>query len=108
MELLLPSGPEPEPESEKVAPPSVPPGEKKPSPRYTVQVAAIPVGNRDKAEQYLKRHNALTPELLVSEDQKYLRVIVGDFPDRRSALEKRDELRKRKEFSDCFVRVRYR
>ena len=51
MELLLPSGPEPEPESEKVAPPSVPPGEKKPSPRYTVQVAAIPVGNRDKAEQ---------------------------------------------------------
>ena len=76
---------------------------------YSVQIVAFSAGERLAAEQYKARLEAntdLEADLVTSEDGKYVRVLVGRYPDKASAAKARDELRKRKGFADCFVRRR--
>ncbi|HOJ32291.1 MAG TPA: SPOR domain-containing protein [Candidatus Hydrogenedentes bacterium] len=71
---------------------------------YAIQVAAIPSSRRREAEEYIKKLNDLNPYIRESEDKKFLRVLVGEYPDRQTAEKKMLELKKKKEFSGCFIR----
>ena len=76
---------------------------------YVIQVASFSSSNRAQAEDARRRlsaHANLTAELVTSEDGKYVRVIVGNYPDLKTAEKARDALRERKGFADCFVRRR--
>ncbi len=75
-----------------------------PTSGYAVQIAAIPSSRKQEAEQYLKKIAHLNPYIKASEDNKFLRVLVGNFPDKASAEQKCSELKKTKEFAGCFVR----
>jgi len=86
--------------------PSAPPAGKG---AYVIQVASFSSGNRAQAEDARRRlsaHANLTAELVTSEDGKYVRVIVGNYADLKTAEKARDALRERKGFADCFVRRR--
>jgi len=75
---------------------------------FGVQVAAFSGPNRQGlAEGYKERledNSELKAVLLASEDGQYVRVVVGGYPDRQTAVQVRDELRQRAGFRDCFVR----
>jgi len=76
---------------------------------YVIQLASFSSSNRAKAEDARRRlsaHANLTAELVTSEDGKYVRIIVGNYPDLKTAEKARDALRERKGFADCFVRRR--
>lgn len=76
---------------------------------YVIQVASFSSSNLAQAQDARRRlsaHANLTAELVTSEDGKYVRVIVGNYPDLQTAEKARDALRERKGFADCFVRRR--
>jgi len=78
-------------------------------PAYVIQVMSFSASNRKKAEAYaqeLKAKQGLTPELVLSEDGQYVRVVVGNYPDQEAARAAWGELRKRPGFSECFVKRR--
>ncbi|HOS03022.1 MAG TPA: SPOR domain-containing protein [Candidatus Hydrogenedentes bacterium] len=117
----------------KAQPPasSIPSTEKKPSPalpapatapapsastgsarsgkRFTVQVVAYDVKNREQAENYkklLEANSDLRAEIVPSEDGKYMRVFIGDYATREEANKARQDLQKRAGFKECFVKER--
>lgn len=74
---------------------------------YTVQVFSVKAKNRSNADEYvslLKQNSGVTAEVVKSKDGKHYNVIIGRFPDRKAAEEKRDELKKKAGFADCIVR----
>ena len=100
-------GKTPPPASTTLPKPSAPPPAGKGA--YVIQVASFSSSNRGQAEDARRRlsaHANLTAELVTSEDGKYVRVIVGNYPDLKTAEKARDALRERKGFADCFVRRR--
>jgi len=75
-------------------------------PFYSIQLIAFSKANRAKAEAYAKevRENAgLDVELESSTDGEYIRVFVGRYADRESALKACRELQKQERFSKIFV-----
>ncbi len=73
---------------------------------FTVQIAAIPVAKRGEAEDFIRRHKDVAPEIKESPDGKWLRIVVGSFQNREAATAKRDELKKLgPDFSACWVRT---
>lgn len=78
-------------------------------PNYGVQLRSFGAENRQQAEAFqrqLSTQHGINADLVASPDGKYLRAIVGSFPDRESADASRVELSKNKEFADAFVQVR--
>lgn len=77
---------------------------------YAIQVASFSGAKRkENAEQYRKRltsNAGLESDLLPSEDGKMLRVLVGAYPDKATAVKACGELKKRAGFSDSFVKRR--
>ena len=71
-------------------------------------MASFAGAGREKAAEEHKRRleagNELKVLLVPSEDGKYLRAIVGPYPDRQAADTVCKELRKRTGFEDCFVK----
>lgn len=75
-------------------------------PAFAIQVAAFKTHNRAKAEQYKQRLEAnsdLKVQVVLYEDNKWVRVLLGDYPDRKSAENARAQLKKRPGFADCWV-----
>jgi hypothetical protein len=96
------------------APPPSPPatpdgvGTSAPTGGFGIQVASFGVTNVGKAEEYRKQAAAdtgLPARIVTSEDGKHLRVLVGTYATKEAARKACDELRKRKEFADCYVQV---
>ena len=78
-------------------------------PNYGVQLRSFGAENRRQAEAFqleLSSQHGIKADLVASPDGKYLRAIVGSYPDRDSADASRIELSKIKEFADAFVQVR--
>lgn len=77
---------------------------------YSIQVASFSGAHKEQlAADFKKRLEAqgeFKSELVLSEDGKYLRVVVGSYPDRETARAACGELRKRPGFADCFVKQR--
>lgn len=76
---------------------------------YTVQLAALSSSTREQQALRLKKElesKGMQPELLVTKGGARICVVVGSYPDRKTAQDACNELRKNKEFSDCFVRTR--
>jgi len=75
---------------------------------FGVQVASFAGPNREQAAQdyklRLEASSDLKAMLMPSEDGRYLRVVVGGYPDRKTAERVCKELRKQAEFTDCFVK----
>ncbi len=75
---------------------------------FGVQVASFSGSKREKSAADYKRRLEANSDLKAilshSEDDKYVRVIVGGYPDRETAEKVCKELRKRAGFSDCFVK----
>jgi len=77
--------------------------------KFVIQVASLAGADRKKAETQLhklEKQTGLKGAVLQASGDKYLRIVVGDFADRASAMKKCDELRKQPEFSGCFVKQR--
>lgn len=100
------SAPEP-----KAAPSAAPPSNETLSPEkdnYAIQVAAYSPSNRAKAEQFralLEKQLKMTARLVTSKDGKWIRVMVGSFPDAASAQSKQAEMKQIKQFKDCMVKA---
>jgi cell division septation protein DedD len=77
---------------------------------YAVQVASFSGSKRkENAEVFKKRLEAnagLKADLVPSEDDKMVRVFVGNYPDRESAVKACEELKKRAGFAGSFVKRR--
>lgn len=76
---------------------------------YGVQVAAFSAAHREQAEEsrrLLESNSDLKADIVTSEDGRWVRVIVGNYPDRGTAEAERDRLKKKAGFSDCFVQKR--
>lgn len=106
------TSPPPSAVSEPVPLPSPPKAPETPAVQggFGVQIASFAGANRQQAaEAYVKRlassDSALTILLLPSEDGKYVRAVVGPYPDRQTAETLCRELRKRAEFKECFVKA---
>lgn len=75
-------------------------------PIYSVQIAAFSSRTRSKAEEFARLHSDLNPELVLSEDGNYIRVLVGRFAERQTAVSRQEELKKTPALADCFIQVR--
>jgi cell division protein FtsN len=77
---------------------------------YAVQVASFSGSKRkENAEVFKKRLEAnagLKADLVPSEDDQMVRVFVGNYPDRESAVKACEELKKRAGFAGSFVKRR--
>ena len=77
---------------------------------YSIQVASFPGPNRKKnAEEYNRRleaHSEFKAELVGSEDDKMVRVMIGSYPDREAASKACEELKQRAGFAGSFVKRR--
>lgn len=76
---------------------------------YAIQLIAFSAVDTAKAEEYkvrLEKNTDLKPEVVPSKDGKWVRVLVGAYPDRASAEKARDEIGKKAEFRKCFVQAR--
>lgn len=77
---------------------------------YCIQVASFSGSNRKRlAEEYRRRMKSnaeLTVDLIPSDDDKYIRVVMGNYPDRDTAARACAELKKRQGFAESFVRKR--
>ena len=99
-------GPSPRPAGQDKPEEAVPSEMEVSGTRYSVQIAAVVATNRQRAEEFARENRGLNPELVLSEDGKFIRLLVGDFPDRKSAERRCAELRANSVFKDCFVRER--
>jgi cell division protein FtsN len=73
---------------------------------YSIQLIAFSKANRSKAEAYanqIRESTGLDVELEDASDGKYVRVFVGRYKDRQSALKACRELQKQERFSKVFV-----
>lgn len=77
---------------------------------YAIQVAYLTgPARKERAEEYMQRLEAnseLKAELVISEDGKTIRVMIGNYPDRETATKACEELKKRAGFKDSFVKRR--
>ncbi len=104
-----------EPVAASAAPPKPAEAAARPAPTgakkglYTVQLAALTSPTRKEQALAMKKKleaGGLQPELLISKDGARVAVVVGSYPDRRTAQDACNELRTNKGFADCFVRTR--
>lgn len=77
---------------------------------YGIQVASFSGPNRQKmaeaAKKSLESNTDMKADLIVSEDGKMIRMVVGHYPDKASAAKACGELKQRAGFSDSFPRKR--
>ena len=77
---------------------------------YCIQVASFSGENRKAvAEEYKKRlesNSELRSELVTSEDGRYVKVYVGGYPNKETAVRECEKLKKRGGFTGAFVKAR--
>ena len=77
---------------------------------FAIQAASLSGENRMKLAEDLKKQLEgelkLNVELARSKDDKFVRVLIGDYPDREAAAKACIELKKRPGLSGCFVKAR--
>ena len=82
----------------------------KPDPKtrpWAVQIAAFDAATKSaEAKRFAEQHAELNPEVVSSKDGRFLRVLVGHYGDRLSAVARCEELKKQPQFSGCFPQTR--
>jgi cell division protein FtsN len=78
--------------------------------RFVIQVASFSGKDKrstaDVCKTRLERNAGIKAEILGTDADEYLRVVIGDYGDKESAQKACAELRQRRDFAQCFVRAR--